>query len=49
MEITKEILLTLIQVALYLEDYATVQILTGKCFNLSELEAKIFLKKESTL
>lgn len=45
MEITKEILLTLIQVALCLEDYATVQILTGKCFNLSELEAKIFLKK----
>lgn len=45
MEITKEILLTLIKVALYLEDYATVQILTGKCFNLSELEAKIFLKK----
>lgn len=47
MEVTKETLIDVMQVTLYQKDYPTLQMLTGKCFNLSEVERIVFFEKEN--
>lgn len=46
MEITKEVLLSVIELVLFLKDYTILQILTGKCFLRDEVEDILFFEKE---